>query len=174
MDMDIIDDKFIDIHNHLIHEVDDGSKNIEMSKELLKIFYNQGVKILFLTPHLNSPSSKTNFSEINKNFRLIKEIANKIGIKCYLGYEIYIPFYLPKINFSDYTMGNSNVLLLEFSHYDDSPIKEHVYNLIKRGFRIIIAHIERYDYLDLYDIFELKDMGVYLQVNASSIIEKKK
>ena len=67
-------------------------------------------------------------------------------------------------------MGNSNVLLVEFSTRSETEIIDLVYNLIKRNYRIIIAHVERYYYLDSSDINDLKNMGVFFQVNSSSII----
>jgi protein-tyrosine phosphatase len=46
------------------------------------------------------------------------------------------------------------------------------YNLTKKGYRVVLAHIERYGYLTIEDLYELKDIGVVLQVNASSLLGK--
>jgi len=70
-------------------------------------------------------------------------------------------------------MGNSNSILVEFATEIESPIIDHAYNLKHMGYEVIIAHVERYNYLTIEDLRELKTMGIYLQVNASSVIKKK-
>lgn len=164
----------IDIHTHFMYGVDDGSKNIIMTRELLSISSFQGVKMLFLTPHVNSSVSKQKLNEYNEKFIEISKIADSFGIKCFLGAEIYISFRIPNIDFEKHVMGQSNALLIEFSTFLETPILDHAYNLIKKGFKIIIAHVERYEYLSFNDIVDLKKMGVFLQVNASSLIKKGK
>lgn len=176
MDTHIITIKkmIIDIHNHSLPQVDDGSQNYSMTKKMLYLSKQQKVSKVFLTPHINSSVSKKNRADQLKIFHNIKKLESEIGIKIFLGAEIYIPFRLPEIDFSDYCMGETNVLLLEFSVYHETPITEHCFNLLKRGYSIIIAHLERYSYLKDEEIIELKEMGVHFQVNASSLLEKNK
>lgn len=166
--------RMIDIHTHFMHGVDDGSKDLKMTKELLEISSNQGVKKIFLTPHINSKLTEKEINEYNEKFKEISLLANSFGIDCYLGAEIYVSFRLPEIDFNKHTMGKSDALLIEFSPFLETPVLEHTHNLLKKGFKIIIAHVERYEYLSLNDILELKNMGVLLQVNASSLIKKGK
>lgn len=164
--------QIIDIHTHLMYDFDDGSKNINMTNKLLKRSCSQGVKVIFLTPHIKSQLNDIKIKELNDKFIKISQAANQLGIECFLGAELYISFRIPEIDFKKHVMGNSNGLLIEFSTFLETPIVEHSYNLIKRGFKVIIAHVERYEYLQMNDIFELKKMGVLLQVNASSLIKK--
>lgn len=163
----------IDIHNHLLYGVDDGSTDIKMSEDLLLEFKKQGIKKIIMTPHVNSSVSKKPRNIHVLNYKKIRELAKKYDIDVFLGAEVYIPFRFPELDFKNYTMNNSNILLLEFSTYHKTPIYDHSYNLIKRGYRIIIAHVERYNYLKIDDLYELKELGVYFQINASSIINKK-
>ena len=164
----------IDIHTHIMYEVDDGSKNLEMTREMLLMSSSQGVKVIFLTPHVNSLISEEKFKEFKDKLNKISFLATKYGLKCFLGAEIYISHRIPNINLNNHTMGNKKVLLLEFSTYLETQVLDHTFNLIKKGYKIILAHVERYDYLSLNDILELKNMGAYLQVNASSVIKKGK
>jgi protein-tyrosine phosphatase len=169
-----ITQQMIDIHTHLMYQVDDGSKNLEMTREMISISSYQGVKVIFLTPHVNASITENELKEFNNKYNEISLLAKTFGIKCFLGAEIYISYRIPNINFNNFTMGKSKVLLLEFSTYLETPLIEHTYNLIKKGFKIILAHIERYDYLSLNDIVDLKNMGAYLQVNSTSVIKKGK
>jgi protein-tyrosine phosphatase len=164
----------IDIHTHLMYGVDDGSKDLKMTKEMLSICSSQGVSNIFMTPHINSSLSDQKLKEFKDKFNEISLIANSLGIDCHLGAEIYISFRLPNINFENHVMGASKVLLIEFSTFHQTSVLEHSYNLIKKGFNVIIAHVERYEYLSINDLIELKNMGALIQVNSSSLIKKGK
>ena len=43
--------RLIDIHSHILPEMDDGAKNIEESKKLLKMLKDQGIDLVVATPH---------------------------------------------------------------------------------------------------------------------------
>ena len=42
----------IDIHSHILPLVDDGSKSVDMSLEMLDQAYRDGTEEIILTPHL--------------------------------------------------------------------------------------------------------------------------
>ena len=174
MDMTIIMMKImIDIHTHLMPFVDDGSKNIEMTKNLFLMFKEQKIKKVFLTPHVNSSVSYAEKEDHIKIYKKLKKISSQFDIELYLGAEIYLPFRMPSLDFSKYQMGASKFLLVEFSTFNETPILDHVYYLKNKGYDVIIAHIERYDYLDYEDILEIKKLGCFFQVNSNSILNKK-
>ena len=162
----------IDIRNHLLYGVDDGSENLDMTIKLFEEYKKQGIKTAFLTPHVNSSVSKESREVHIEKFNQLKPIAKKYNIDIHLGAEIYIPFRMPKLCFNEYVMGNSKVLLVEFSIFQEAPINDHVHNLISKGFDVIIAHVERYNYLTIDDLLELREIGAYTQINASSILKK--
>ena len=166
--------EMIDIHNHLIYGVDDGSPELDTSIKMLENCFDQGIKTVFLTPHVNSSVSYSTREEHYDKFDELKRISNTYGINLFLGAEIYISYRMPDLDFSKYTMGNSNILLVEFSTINHTSISDIVFNLMKRKFRVIIAHIERYSYLDDEDILELKRIGAFIQINASTILKKGK
>ena len=165
--------QMIDIHNHLLPSVDDGSKDLETSKKILEKCNEQGISTIFATPHINSSVTKSSRNQQLKIFTKIKKLALNYGINLLFGAEIYIPFRLPDLMYGDLVLGESNTLLVEFSQYNPTNIIDLTYNLKKRGYEIIIAHIEKYSYLNLEEIYELKSNGIYLQVNATSILNKK-
>lgn len=167
----IITMKIIDIHNHMMPYVDDGAREIDTTKKMIEECSIQGIGSVFLTPHVNSSVSKANRETHIKMFLKIKEIANKVKLNVYLGAEIFISDKIPNLDFKKFVMGDSNALLVEFSTYYSSPIIDICHDLIKKGFKVIVAHIERYNYLELDDLYELKNMGVYIQVNASSVLK---
>ena len=135
----------IDIHNHLLYGVDDGSENLDMTIKLFEEYKKQGITTAFLTPHVNSSVSKEHRDRHIEKFNHLKPIAKKYNIDIHLGAEIYIPYRMPKLNFNEYVLGNSNALLVEFSIYNETPINDHIHNLISEGFDVVIAHVERYN-----------------------------
>ena len=54
-----------DIHSHILYGIDDGSRSIEESIQLLDRLYDQGVTDIILTPHYIE-NSKYNYKNIKK------------------------------------------------------------------------------------------------------------
>lgn len=160
----------IDIHTHILPNVDDGSKSLEESIELLRSEVNNGVTRVILTPHQNA-RIKTKNELINKFIEFQKEID---FIEIYLGSEIY--YYDDLINDLDndniLTINNSKYLLIEFSTRTETNIPDIVYEIVLRGYKPIIAHIERYPYLKLDDYKMIKENGGLIQINSSAINDK--
>lgn len=164
-----------DIHTHLLYGIDDGSKTIDQSIELIKNLYTNGTTDIVLTPHyMNDTNYNTNNSKKNK---LLKELNSKlkdnnININLYIGNEIYftenILDLIKKKEIS--TINNSKYLLIELPmSYLPNIVINIFEELIYNGYKIILAHPERYGYLTLDEISELKDMGILLQGNYLSL-----
>jgi protein-tyrosine phosphatase len=163
----------IDLHTHILPLVDDGSESIESSLSVLKKYQKKGVKAVVLTPHYKG-KYKTHGKEL---FTLFLEFCktvhnNGIDIKLYLGQEIH--------NYSGIINGlkqekllsinDSKYVLLELEHSRKHDLTESVYSLIRAGYIPIIAHVERYAYLMLSQVKELKELGALIQVNAGSVV----
>ncbi len=167
----------IDIHSHVLHGIDDGSPNIETSIELIKYEAKQGVTDLFVTPHFNK--FRGYLSDYQHNQKLFNELRQrvedeKIDIRLHLGTEIYYDQHTLK-HLSDKTvspLGHSSFVLIEFSLDDESEdVPEAINNLTAKGYTPIIAHPERYPYMQKPEIYyHLRRMGAQIQINASSIL----
>ncbi|MBQ3475388.1 MAG: hypothetical protein IJH20_04395 [Bacilli bacterium] len=168
----------IDIHNHMIYGVDDGSKSIEESIDILRDLYNNGVSDVILTPHF-IPETKYVSPKLNNivKFKKIKEElkSNNININLYLGNEIYIDkniYNYIKTN-QMCSLNNTEYILVELpmsGEYED--YQDIFYNLIDIGFTVILAHPERYRSVqgDFNKIYELKDQGILFQCNIGSLV----
>ncbi len=170
----------IDIHSHLIYNVDDGSKSLEESINILDNYSKNGITDIILTPHyINETKYNSLKSDNVKIFKgLRKELKkNNIDINIYLGNEIYIDnniFDLIKENKIS-TLNNTEYVLVEL------PLNG-IYNdyidiftsLINEGCKIVLAHPERYTSFqeDYNKILELEELGVLFQCNINSIINK--
>lgn len=167
-----------DIHSHILFDVDDGSKSIDESIELLKKMEEIGFDNVILTPHFieNSDYLSLNEEKLNKLEELKKEIKRqKLKIKIYLGNEIFINQNIIEHIQKDeiYSMNNGKYLLIEFPfHNQILNIQDILYELKIKGYIPIIAHPERYIYFQKnYDLVkELKNEGILFQSNYSSIL----
>ncbi|MBO6195182.1 MAG: hypothetical protein J6O56_02405 [Bacilli bacterium] len=168
----------IDIHSHLIYGVDDGSKDIETSINILDSLSKNGVTDIILTPHYitdtNYVSSKTD--NITKLYELKREVKKQgININLYLGNEIYIdPNILDFIKDNKMcSLNNSEYILVELPMSGNYPdYQDILQDLIRIGFKVILAHPERYGSFqkDFNKVLEMVDMGVLLQCNIDSIL----
>ena len=165
----------VDIHSHILNNIDDGSKSITESINMLKGLYENGVTDVILTPHYVMDSFYQNSIETKeKLFNNLKEEIkkNNIPINIYLGNEIYIDKDIKdKINKEALPLNNSNYILLEFPMngiYNNSY--GIISGLIERGYKVILAHPERYLTVkeDIKVLDEYKEMGVLFQSNIGS------
>ncbi|MDD2492775.1 MAG: CpsB/CapC family capsule biosynthesis tyrosine phosphatase [Bacilli bacterium] len=166
----------IDIHSHIIPFVDDGSSSFEQSLRMIDEAMNQGITDIICTPHYRKNIFSANMEEITKQFMMLKEQAQEKAVRLFLGQEIYCRKYEEVMELLHsgvvITLNNSNFILLEFSYTDKIDISEIAYVAVLKGYIPIIAHIERYRYLDLETVKEIKNSGGFIQVNASSLVGK--
>lgn len=167
----------IDIHNHLLYGIDDGSKSIEDSVNIIREMSKIGYTDIILTPHYIS-HSKYN-SPRDKNLILLENLRNALGengidINLYLGNEIYINHHIGDLldNGKISSLNGSKYLLIELpmnGEYDYMDVFE---DLIYDGYKVILAHPERYHAFqkDFDKIYDLEEIGVYFQCNIESIL----
>ena len=169
----------IDIHSHLLPGVDDGFKTIEGSLEQLKQAQEEGVTDIVLTPHyiLNS-EFESSYAENKKIFSLLKKEAKKegININLYLSNEIYINDNIDKlVKSKKINPINNKYLLIELPMNSNLVTSERIiFNLISEGYKVILAHPERYMIFkqDKKKIDKYLSMGVLLQGNYKSLFGK--
>lgn len=168
----------IDIHSHVIHCVDDGSPSLETSISLIKEEIRQGVKNIICTPHYRKGMFMTSKEDILMRFNELKDAVKKenLDVNLYLGQETYLHGYESLAHALDadriYSMNGKNYLLIEFSYTRELDLSEIVYTARLRGFIPIIAHIERYQYVDRDKAREIVEYGGLIQINAASILGK--
>ncbi len=161
----------IDIHSHVIFDVDDGACDIGQSIEIIKEMISVGVTDLICTPHYRLKMFETSKEKVETNFNVLsKKVAElNLNINLYLGREIYFNKSIYK-ELELFKINNNKIILIEFSYTNKPEIEEVLYNIKRLGFKVIIAHIERYEYLSFDDIVNLKSKNVYIQINASTIV----
>lgn len=170
----------VDIHNHLLYGIDDGSKSLEESIDILKDMELVGYTDIILTPHYISDSRYA--SSRSNNLKLLEELKkalkkNNIGINLYLGNEIFIDDNIYEYVEQDIisSLNDTNYLLVELPMSGEYSGYQEIFRFLQnKGYKVILAHPERYlTFQDDFDkVYELEDMGVYFQGNIDSIIGK--
>ena len=169
----------IDLHNHVLPNVDDGPKTIEESMSMLRYASKQGISDIVQTVHFQHPKMEgknVDYDFLKRKIDKIQDLINKenLNIKMHLSAEV---FYLPNIlEISSnplVTMGNKKYMLLEFQPniYPTNYEKE-LFKLQSNGVVPIIAHPERYRFIK-EDLSILKDWinrDYVIQIDAGSIL----
>lgn len=168
----------VDIHSHILPNLDDGAKNVEESMMLLKLMKAQGITAVFVTPHFYP--TLDNYEDFNsafyKSLELIKSHTLKQNLpNIYLGCEMFYYIGIGDCDIlTNFTYENSRFLLLEL---DPNIINEHLFDDIKKLIKIqkitpILAHIERYADCKGYRrlLRFIKKEKILTQINSSSLL----
>lgn len=161
-----------DRHSHILPGVDDGIQTIEDSIAILSMYEQMGVKKVWLTPHImedcpNTPEKlKTRFEELKSAYKGNIELAlsaenmmDGLFIKR-LEQGILMPY-----------GDNNNELLIETSYVQPPMRMESILrDMQKAGITPVLAHPERYLYMDAEKYENIKEMGVKFQLNITSLI----
>lgn len=164
----------IDLHTHILPGMDDGSKTVRESIQLLRMERQQGVNLVVLTPHYYSSqnSPEAFLRRRQRSWQALSGALEEGTPKLLLGAEVQ---YFESIgnldNIQDLCIGGTRLLLLEmpFRRWDERTIQTVLSLNGTNGIQIVLAHVERYlSYpgnpaaLDL-----LRRNGILSQMNVS-------
>lgn len=167
-----------DVHSHILFGIDDGSRTISESVELLKKLKSVGFNNVILTPHFILDSTYNSNYEANiKIYNELKErlLNENIDINIYLGNEIFIDKNVPTLLEKNIitSLNGTKYVLVEFPmHNKLLNIEDILYEIRSKGYEVVIAHPERYDaFKEDYSIVDtLREDGFLFQSNYSSIL----
>ena len=170
----------IDVHSHIVFDVDDGPKTLEESLDLIGESYAQGVRTIVSTSHRRKGMFETPEDKIFANFSKVKEEAEALYPDltiCYGGELYYTSDIVEKLEKNLIPrMHNTQFALIEFSARTSwKEIHSGLSNVLRAGVTPIVAHIERYDALEenADRVREIINMGCYTQVNSSHVLKPK-
>ena len=169
----------VEMHCHILPQIDDGSQDIETSLKMIERLKEQGAKKIVLTPHYYSDTISLDdflrYREASYN-ALIKEVPSGYP-ELIPAAEVFIsPYLFNNENIDDLRIANSQYVLIE--HPFSSPFSEVEYDRLMNlycdyGVRPILAHIERYPALmeEPFRLDALIQMGCLAQVNVGSFAD---
>lgn len=168
----------IDIHSHVLFDMDDGADDIETSIEMCHDSYRNGCNALVLTPHFFDYKTLPHF--IEKRDKKIRQLRNaleenEIPLEILAGAELFLSDKIFNVDdLDELTLNGTRYMLCEMplGPFDTRHVTMWFDELLDRGYVPILAHPERYYELhrnfELID--ELLDRGVIFQVNIDSLI----
>ena len=171
----------VDFHSHILPGIDDGSKSVEESLELLRMEKAQGIGCVVATPHFypNYDSPGDFLARRNRSEKQLREaMAKKDGLPdVIVGAEVYFFWGMSQSEqLPELTIGESKCILIEMP---PAPWSEEIYRELeniweKWGITPIVAHIDRYIRpFRTYGIpNRLSRLPVLVQANAEFFLEK--
>lgn len=167
----------IDIHSHILYDIDDGSNDLETSVNMAKEAEKNGITHICCTPHYLEPEYISNWKENEIRLEKLKKRLKEenIDLELRLGNEIFIT----ENTLENLKIGNaislneSKYVLVEFPMVNELKCAEKIIDkLILHGNKVILAHPERYKYVqeDLEYLDKYIQKGVILQSNIGSVI----
>ena len=168
--------EMIDIHSHILPNLDDGAKDLDASISMLREAEAQGIETVFATPHILTGLYEPSVKEIRNAAKSLKERIKleKININIVVGAEIGITSEVKESEIMNYTLnGNTKYILLELP-FVSYPLNcdEKIFHYCSLGFYPIIAHPERaFSIMKNPDkLKEWKRRGILIQINSKSIL----
>ena len=164
-----------DFHSHLIPDIDDGCKTMDESIELIKQFADMGYSKLITTPHIQDEFFRNTPGIILNGLEELKKAVAKAGIKIQI--EAAAEYLIDdgferKIKAGGLLTFGQKHILVEMSYFMEHPnLKSILFQLQIEGYKVIMAHPERYSYWDNKwgNFDELKDRGILFQLNTVSV-----
>ena len=167
----------IDFHTHILPNIDDGSRSIEETFNLINEAKNVGFEAIISTSHYIEEYYETNAPErevwINAIYENLQ--AKNIDIKLYLGNEIYISENIIKLleDGKASTINDTSYVLFEMPlNAEPMNLYDVIYEMMQYKLVPILAHPERYSFVQKEPelIYDLIEKGVLMQANYGSIL----
>lgn len=161
-----------DWHSHVLPGVDDGIKTMDEALEVLRHYDEKGVKSLWLTPHImedypnTTDKLRARFEDLQKawNGNLKLRLASENMLDSLFEQRLAARDLLP-------IGDNADHLLVETSYFSAPMGFDGIIDsIMSAGYYPLLAHPERYTYMDEADYIRLHEKGVKMQLNYVSLV----
>jgi protein-tyrosine phosphatase len=175
-ELDLLDFSVLktDIHSHFIPGIDDGSSDMKTTINLIKEMQKLGFSKVITSPHVMSDFYKNSSEIILKGLAAVRaELkAQKIKMEIDAVAEYYLDYdFEQKIGEEKFLTFGNNYILVELSFMEaPNTLFDIIFKLQLEGYKVVLAHPERYHYFQMKDYEDLVNRGVLLQINWLSLI----
>lgn len=163
---------FVDWHSHILPGVDDGIRTMDESLDTLEDFEEHGVRKVWLTPHVMEDCPNTT-ERLRERFEDLRQ-AYKGGVELALASENMLDsLFEERLEARDFLpIGENGEYLLIETSYVNPPygMDDMVDGIFKAGYIPVLAHPERYRYMNEDDYKRWKEKGMLFQANFISIV----
>lgn len=168
----------VDIHSHLLPDIDDGAQSLKESLKLIKQLHLLGYSKLITTPHIIHDYYPNNRDIILEKLHIVQKALKleEINITLEAAAEYYVDMHFLNAIDDENLLTFKKYYVLFETDYMTKPmiLNEVIRNLIYKGYIPVLAHPERYIYLhgEIEAYKELKALGVLFQINAKSLYNR--
>jgi protein-tyrosine phosphatase len=166
----------IDLHCHILPNVDDGASDVSVSIEMAKAFVADGVSVVACTPHILPGLYHNTGAQIRHETGRLQQILNREGILLQLvsGADNHIvPDFVAQLRSGHLLpLANSRYVLVEPPHHIAPPrLEDLFFNMVAADYVPILTHPERLTWIrSRYDVVgRLIRAGVWMQITAGSL-----
>ncbi|MDH7446549.1 tyrosine-protein phosphatase [Aquimarina sp. 2201CG14-23] len=172
---EILPQGYVDIHSHLLPNIDDGVKTVYQSAYIIEQFKKLGVKKIITTPHVMQDVWPNTSTIIRSKHTEMNHILNALDIKVSL--EVSAEYMLDdlfyqKVKEKDIIPLHDTYILVEMSTFNPPiNLNEILFEIKLAGFTPILAHPERYTFYQdhINKFIDLKESGFLFQLNLLSV-----
>ncbi|WP_035248005.1 tyrosine-protein phosphatase [Desulfogranum mediterraneum] len=160
----------IDIHCHILPDIDDGPRTFEESLAMARLAAADGVVVVVATPHLNEKLYPQ--LEISRRASWLRHLlrTEKIPLSILCGADVNVVFAAEQVK--DFTINDTDYILVEFPHtHLPGNAREILFQYRVNGLKPIITHPERNPSIMARPelLLELLNEGIYVQLTAGSV-----
>lgn len=165
----------IDLHSHLLPGLDDGSRSVQQSVEVLRRFAVEGVRAVVLTPHIDASAIASQGEEhVERRAQAFAALRARAadGPALHLGFEIMLDQPMPTLALGDrrFALAGSRYYLVEFPPTVEARFTVHVLRQFSEvGLVPIVAHPERYEAGTPETLRAWRDAGARVQIDATTL-----
>lgn len=164
----------VDLHLHLLPNVDDGPTSVDESEAMLRYFAQLGVRRLAATPHLHGALDDRERKVVERGLEAVAPLAANFGISVTPGFEVLLTPDVPQRLADGEPIGyaGTNAVLVElpFEFWPEQSASL-IFDIQTVEFQPVLAHPERYIAAqhDPKRVLELGERGVVMQVTYASL-----
>ncbi len=163
---------YTDWHSHILPGVDDGVKDMQTSLEILRRYEELGVAKVWLTPHIME-DCPNGTEELRNRFEELRSAwTGKVEIAL-AAENMLDSLFEERLERNDLLpIGDAGRHLLVETSYFTPPMElNRIFDdIMKAGYFPVLAHPERYRYMENRDYTNLKKLGVLMQANFVSMV----
>lgn len=163
----------IDLHSHILPQLDDGASDLYESLEMARMAVRGGVHTMVATPHCTDDRAY----EVRQAWELLHAGLREAGIplRLKMGMELFGTWDTAQLLLEGklFTLAGSRYPLIEFDFVSDGEGQTQILqDVIRVGYQPIVAHPERYRYVQQEPrlINRWKRMGCLFQINRCSLL----
>ena len=161
----------VDCHSHLLPGVDDGVQSMEESLQILREMEQQGIRRVWLTPHIMEDIPNETLALQRKFWELLQQYRGAVELKLAAEYMLDNLFE-ERLEKEDLLLleEGKRFLLVETSYFNPPmDLLSVLQRIQKKGYYPLLAHPERYEYMQKEDYNTLKEEHISFQLNLPSL-----